>query len=212
MLAVAFTAWGAAVTWLEIVAFVLALVCVAGNVGQRMWAWPVAIVGCVLYGWLFAAHRIYAEAVLQGVFVVSSLWGWWQWRHGRRGSQPAGVRLTIARLSARQALAVVLAWGVLWLLIGAVLSRYTDSDVAWLDALPAAGSLIGQVLLARKILENWWVWIAVNLASIVLFAHKQLWLSALLYAIFLGMAALGLARWRATWRAAGGSRPPSSPV
>ena len=99
--------------------------------------------------------------------------------------------------SARQALAVVLGWAALWLVIGSLLSRYTDSDVAWLDALPAAGSLIGQVLLARKILENWWIWIGVDIASIVLFAHKQLWLSALLYAMFLVLAMLGLARWRA---------------
>jgi nicotinamide mononucleotide transporter len=202
MLAEAFTVRGAPVTWLEIVAFVLALVCVAGNVAQRTWAWPVAIVGSALYAWLFVVHRIYAEAALQVVFIASSLWGWWQWRHGRRDGQPEGERLRIARLPARQWPWVALAWLALWLAIGSLLSRYTDSDVAWLDALPAAGSLIGQVLLARKILENWWVWIAVNLASIALFAVKQLWLSALLYAIFLGMASLGLSRWRSTWRAA----------
>jgi nicotinamide mononucleotide transporter len=202
MLAAAFTVWGAAVTWLEIVAFVLALACVAGNVAQRLWAWPLAIVSCLLYGWLFAAHRIYGDAALQVFFVLASLWGWWQWRFGRRPGQGADEGLRVTTLDARGRLILLGAWVLLWLILGGLLDAFTDSDVPWLDALPTAGSLLGQLLLARKVLENWWVWIGVDVASIALFAHKQLWLSVLLYAIFLGLATLGLLRWRADLTAA----------
>lgn len=197
MLAVAFTVWGAAVSWLEIAAFALALGCVAGNVAQRLWAWPLAIVSSLLYAWLFAAHRIYGDAGLQIFFVLASCWGWWQWRFGRRAGQPAQARLRVVRLGSRQRLALVAVWALLWLALGGALDAFTDSDVPWLDALPTAGSVLGQLLLARKILENWWIWIGVDVASIVLFAHKALWLSALLYAIFLVLAVIGLARWRA---------------
>jgi nicotinamide mononucleotide transporter len=197
MLATAFTVWGAAVSWLEIAAFMLALACVVGNVAQRLWAWPLAIVSSLLYAWLFASHRIYGDASLQLFFVLASCWGWWQWRYGRRAGQPPEARLRVVRLGTRQRLMVVGAWLLLWLLVGGVLDTFTDSDVPWLDALPTAGSVLGQLLLARKILENWWIWIGVDVASIVLFAHKQLWLSALLYAMFLVLAMLGLARWRA---------------
>ena len=69
-----------------------------------------------------------------------------------------------------------------WPLLGLVLQRYTDSDVPYLDALPTAGSVAGQFLLGRKLVENWLVWLAVNVFSVGLFAIKGLWLTALLYA------------------------------
>ena len=90
----------------------------------------------------------------------------------------------------------VLALTLLWPGIAAVLMRYTDSDVAWWDALPTALSLIGQVLLGRKYIENWLVWLVVNVFSVGLFAYKGLWLTCLLYLIFIGMSAMG---WR-TWQ------------
>jgi nicotinamide mononucleotide transporter len=77
------------------------------------------------------------------------------------------------------------------------LQQFTDSDVAWWDALPTALSLVGQVLLGRKYIENWLVWGAVNTLSVWLFAHKGLWLTAVLYALFTGLSYWG---WR-TWRA-----------
>ena len=86
---------------------------------------------------------------------------------------------------------------VAWPLLGALLRRFTDTDVPWWDALPTAGSVAGQWLLGRKYVENWLVWLAVNLVSIGLFAYKGLWLTVVLYALF---ALLSVAGWRA-WRA-----------
>ncbi len=93
--------------------------------------------------------------------------------------------------------AVLLAWP----LLGVLLRRYTDTDVPWWDALPTAGSVAGQWLLGRKYVENWLVWLAVNLVSTGLFAYKGLWLTVLLYALF---AALSVVGWRA-WTAQGES-------
>jgi nicotinamide mononucleotide transporter len=62
--------------------------------------------------------------------------------------------------------------------------------------------VIGQVLLGRKFIESWWVWVVVNSVSIALFAYKELWLTAVLYLVFLGLSVVGLARWRRMQRAA----------
>ena len=94
------------------------------------------------------------------------------------------------------AVLALLATLALWPLLGLVLHHLTDSDVPWLDALPTVGSLTGQFLLGRKLVENWAVWLLVNLFSIGLFAHKGLWLTVLLYALF---AALSVVGWR-TWQ------------
>ena len=83
-----------------------------------------------------------------------------------------------------------------WPLLGSFLRHVTDSDVPWWDALPTTGSLAGQWLLGRKYVENWPVWVAVNAVSIGLFAWKGLWLTVLLYALFLLMALWGWRAWQ----------------
>jgi nicotinamide mononucleotide transporter len=90
-----------------------------------------------------------------------------------------------------------------WPLLGMLLQRLTDSDVPYLDAAPTVASVTGQILLGRKFVENWPVWVGVNLVSLGLFASKGLWLTVLLYALF---ALLALAGWRAWQRLAATSR------
>jgi nicotinamide mononucleotide transporter len=177
----------------EVVGFVLALAMVVCNIQKWHWGWPLAIASSVLYFFVFKDSLLYGEAGLQLVFAGLGVWGWWQWLRQGGDGQPA---LVVQRLTA---------WGWCWVLaisaaawpaLAWVLQRFTDTDVAWWDALPTALSLVGQVLLGRKYLENWWIWLVVNLISVALFAHKALWLTSVLYALFAVMSVWG---WR-TWR------------
>lgn len=192
LLAPAFTLWGSPVTGLEIVACVLAVWMVVCNWRVNPLAWPLAMLSSAAYALLFADFKLYGEALLQFVFIAVAVWGWWQWLRGR-GSD--GGALVVHRLSPRGRWQAVAAVALLWPLIALALQRFTDSDIAWLDALPTAGSLVAQVLLGRKLVENWPAWVAVNIVSVVLFAAKGLWLTVILYAVFTVMAAVG---WR-TW-------------
>jgi nicotinamide mononucleotide transporter len=192
LLASAFTLWGGAVTWLEIVAFVLSIWMVLCNLRVNPLGWPLAIVSSLLYAGLFAESRLYGEASLQIFFVVLAGWGWWQWL---RGTGDDGSALRVHRLTPRGrglALAATLAG---WPLLGLLLRRWTDSDVPWLDALPTVASITGQCLLGRKLVDNWPVWVAVNVVSIGLFAFKGLWLTVLLYAVFALLAIVGWRAW-----------------
>ena len=176
------------VTWIEAIAFVLALACVVCNVLEIHWGWPLAIVSSGLYCWLFFKTKLYGDAGIQIYFVVASLWGWWLWLKPNRRIE-AGQRamstqdqaaddlqastLQIRRLTARERRIVLASWLALWLLLGTLLSHFTDSDVAWADAFPTA----------------------VNISMVALLAYKSLWLTMLLYFIFLAMALLGWRRW-----------------
>ena len=191
LMAAAFTLWGIPVTWLELVAVVLSLAMVAANMRVNPVGWPLAIASSLLYALLFADSKLYGEATLQLFFVAVAAWGWWQWLRGRGDD---GQALRVHRLSAPGRAVLLAGIAVGWPLIGAVLDRGTDSDVPYLDALATVASVAGQVLLGRKVLENWLVWLAVNVFSIGLFASKTLWLTALLYAVF---AVLSWAGWRA---------------
>ncbi|MBK8481162.1 MAG: nicotinamide mononucleotide transporter [Proteobacteria bacterium] len=195
MLSLAFTLFGADVSWLELVAFVFALGCVSCNVIELHWGWPLAIVASVLYAWLFFSSRLYGDVAVQAFFFGSSIWGWHRWLLGG-GTESAPTRLRVARLSGLQRAAVALGWLALWPAFGALLARFTDSDVPYFNALPTVGSGIAQVLLALKYVETWPVWVVVNVVSTVLYASKQLWLTSLLYVIFAGLALTGWRRWQ----------------
>jgi nicotinamide mononucleotide transporter len=194
-----FVAWGVPVSQLEVWAFVLSLAMVAFNLRVNPWGWPLAIISSLLYGVLFARSRLYGEATLQLVFVALSVWGWWQWLRAEppgqgavtRPHKPMPVR-SLGRQGIKWAWLLALA---MWPLTGLLLSHITDSDVPYLDALPTAGSLVGQWLLGRKWIENWPCWLLVNVISMGLFAYKQLWLTVILYAVFALLSVLGWRQW-----------------
>ena len=140
-------------------------------------AWPLAIVSSLLYCALFADSRLYGEAGAADLLRRRSrCWGWWQWLRGtRRDGAPLRVR-ALDRAAARWPLlaATGVAWPLLALLLAA-LHRHRRALVRRAsDRRPAC---IGQCLLGRKFVENWPVWIAVNVVSVGLFAHKGLWLT-----------------------------------
>lgn len=187
------TAWGVPISHLEAWAFVFSLAMVGFNLRVNPWGWPLAIISSLLYGVLFARSRLYGEASLQLVFVALSFWGWWQWL---RGVDVQDQSRSVRQLSASDRVLAVTAGLALWPLTGWLLHNITDSDVPYLDALPTAGSLIGQWLLGRKWVENWPCWLIVNVMSMALFAYKQLWLTVILYGIFALLSAWGWLRWR----------------
>jgi nicotinamide mononucleotide transporter len=192
----AFALLGAPITWLELWAFVLALACVVCNVLEIHWGWPLAIVSSVLYAWLFYTSKLYGEGGLQLYFAAASAWGWWQWLFGKRvDAAGSSEPLMIAQLGPRARVLTLCCWFVAWPLTGLLLARITDTDVPFFDAFPTVGSVIGQILLGRKFIENWSVWLLVNLASVGLFSYKGLWLTTLLYVIFAVLAAVGWIRW-----------------
>jgi nicotinamide mononucleotide transporter len=199
LLANAFVLWGAPVTGLEIVAFGLSLWMVERNMRVDPLAWPLAIAASLLYALLFAASRLYGEASLQLFFVAVALWGWYQWLRGRGDDGRPLVVHRLAKAARWRVAALTLA---AWPALGLLLDRATDSDVPYLDALPTVGSVAGQLLLGRKLIENWPTWLLVNLVSVVLFASKGLWLTVLLYAVFAVLSVLGWRAWRARLGAA----------
>ncbi len=189
---------GSPVTRAEGLGFVLSLAMVACNIRVNVWGWPLAIASSLLYALVFAGSRLYGEAALQGLFIAMAAWGWWQWLrgHGSAGAGSAGATLRVSRLSPRQARLAALATLAAWPLLGWVLQRATNTDVPFLDAAPTVASVTGTLLLARKRIENWAVWLGVNVFSVGLFAYKALWLTALLYALFALLSVVGWRAWK----------------
>jgi nicotinamide mononucleotide transporter len=189
----AFTLWGSAITWLEIAAVVISLVMVICNIREIHWGWLLAIIASLMYFALFWHSRLYGDGSLQIFFALVSLWGWWQWLRGAARDEST---LHVSRLTPRGRFAALASCIVLWPAIGWFLLSYTDTDVPWWDAFPTAVSLVAQFLLGRKYLENWALWMLVNVVSVALYSYKGLWLTAALYVLFLALCVPG---WR-TWQ------------
>jgi len=193
LLASAFVVWGSPVTWLELVAFALSIAMVVLNIRVDPLGWPLAIVASLLYFLLFWNSRLYGDATLQVFFAVIAGWGWWQWL---RGTDSSGQALHVRHLGAKGRIGVLAAIAIAWPATALFLRRFTDTDVPWWDAFPTAASVVGQWLLGRKYVENWPVWIVVDVVGAALFAYKGLWLTTVLYAVFVAMAAVGWRSWQ----------------
>lgn len=187
----------------ELAGFVLSLAMVYCNIKEIHWGWPLAIASSALYGVVFWNTQLYGEASLQVMFILTSIWGWRQWRLGVQAPQAPQVEswvkpatLQISHLLPAQRQKAIFAFLIAWPAFTFFLYRFTDSDVAIWDGLVTALSLLAQYLLAKKKIENWWVWLAVNSITVGLMLVKSLWLTALLYLIFAGLSYVGLKAWQ----------------
>jgi nicotinamide mononucleotide transporter len=158
---------------------------------QNIWNWPVGIANNLAYLLLFAKSGLYGDAGLQIVYITLGIYGWSIW--SRRGAEhQLPVTRTPARLWTWLGMTMLLAVLVLrWFL-----ARFTDSTVPGWDGLTTALSMAAIYGQSRKLLESWWIWILADLVYIPLYIYKGLWLTSLLYFVFLLLCIFGLRQWR----------------
>ncbi len=176
--------------WMEVLAFVTGVIGVYLAAIEHIWNWPVGIVNVLLYAWVFFTAKLYADTTLQLVYFVLLIHGWTSWLKGGEGHS----KLSIQRLSWSQ-------WSfvLVFIILGTaaykpVIEHWKGAQPFW-DTILTVMSLVGQVLLNRKYLENWMIWIAVNVAYIPLYLQRNLVPTAILYFIFLVLAIVGLIEW-----------------
>ena len=178
---------------IELVAVVMTLVGIVLTIKERISCWPMAIVGILAYLVVFVRARLYADAALQPIYVVQNIYGWWYWaRGGERGHGQAPIVILDWPSRLRWLAGTV----AVSLLVGAALARWTNAAAPYADAALSTTSLVANWFLAKKVLENWWLWITVNVGYVILFWRKHLLLSAGLYAVLLALALVGLMEWQ----------------
>lgn len=176
---------------LEAIAALLGIVNIVLLIRRSIWNYPFGLAMVALYARIFFDARLYSDALLQIFFFVIQLYGWWAWWRAGGGREPVAVlRLTPAAraLWIAAIVLITLAWG-------AIMHRYTDAAYPWWDGAVAIASVAAQILLARRLIENWLLWIVVDLMAIGLYASRGLATTAGLYALFLALAGWGLIQW-----------------
>jgi nicotinamide mononucleotide transporter len=171
-------------------AFIAAAIFLAGR--NNIHTWWAGIVGCALFAWVFYEARLYADVTLQAFFIVTSIYGWWKWLHGNQGTE-LPVRFSAPGLLIASGLAATaVAAGYGWLLW-----RFTDAYAPFLDSIVLAFSVLGQLLMMERRVENWWSWLLVNTIAAPLYASRGLYVTSVLYGAFWVNAIVALRKWRA---------------
>ncbi len=182
---------------LEIAAVAFGIISVYLSVRQNIWSWPTAIVNVLLYVLVFRDAKLYADMGLQVVYFALSIYGWYEWLHG--GENRTELRVT--RATARMGVVLTTIGIAVVALLGTALSRQTDAALPFVDSATTSTSLVAQWMMTRKVLENWAVWMAVDVVYVGMFVFKKLYLTAGLYAVFFVLATLGYAEWKRSYAA-----------
>lgn len=175
---------------LEIVAnlFATASIVLAGRNSVHVW-WT-GIVGCGVFAFVFLHSRLYADTVLQGFFVITSIVGWWQWNHGRHGEE-----LAVTDLPTRKLWLQLLAGAVGAVAYGLLLQRFTNAYSPFLDSTVLAFSIVAQLLMMRRHVQSWPFWLLVNTIAVPLYASRHLYLTSVLYSAYWINAVIAWRHW-----------------
>lgn len=160
---------------------------------QNVWGWPTGMVCVLSYAWVFGQSRLYANMALQFVYLALQVYGWYHWW---KGGEAGPDTLPVTRLSLRAAAGWALAGCAASLAFGAFMSARTNDANPWTDATLTAFSLVAQWLQARKVFECWIVWILVDVCYLGLFTVRHLYLTVLLYVLFIVLCVYALKEWR----------------
>ncbi len=180
-------------TLFELIAAAVTLLAVYLTARQIIWCWPTALVSVTMYAVVFYQAKLYADMGLQGIYFLLSVYGWWAWLHGGEDHQS---KLDVSLTSGRTRILLLVLATAFALVLGTALARWTDASLPFLDSALTSFSLAAQWLMAKKRLESWIVWLAVDFVYVGMFTYKALYLTAGLYAVLLLLAAIGLADWR----------------
>lgn len=187
----------------EAIGVLFGLISVYLTVRERIWCWPTGMVSVLAFAVLFYDIKLYADMLLQIFFLVTSAQGWYDWRYGGA----ARTELPITRLTRPQIGALGLGLMLAVVGVGWLFASYTDAHLPFWDAAASGTSVLAQLLLMRKKLESWYLWIAVDLLSIGIYGYKQVYLTAGLYVVFLALSVGGLLAWRRTLAASQAGLP-----
>ena len=178
-------------SWVELLAAALALIYVPLAIGQRLSCWSAAFVSSVLYVWVFFSARLYMESALNAFFAGMAIYGFRQWRQGRQGSALAVSQWPPVRHAmALMGIVAVAAVNAIFL------ARFTPAANPFVDSMLTWASVFTTFLVARKVYENWYWWLLIDSISMCLYFTRHLYLTMLLYGVYVVLCVIGMREWR----------------
>ena len=178
--------------WLDIVTTVLGLAYILLEYRASIWMWAVGFAMQALGIVLYYQKGLYADCGMEFYYLAMTVYGYWKWIHGTASKEALPIRHFPRKLVFPWIVIIAVVWGLIyWLLI-----TFTNSNVPLADSFTTALSIVGIWALAHKYLEQWFIWIAVDAVTCVLYFYKEIPFKASLYAIYVVIAIMGWWKWR----------------
>jgi len=181
--------------WIEIAGLILSLIYLYLSIKQKISLWIFGFLSSALYIVVFFQSKFYADMSLQFYYLVISVYGWFNWKNGKPGH---GSELPASKTSKRMIIQLTIASIVIYVIYYVILAKFTDSTIPKADSLVGMLSVVGTWMLARKLIENWLVWIVADGIATGLFFYKGLYPTAVLFIIYTVMALIGYLQWKKT--------------
>ena len=160
--------------------------------------WITSIIMPAIYLYVYYNAGLYADFGINIYYLVIALYGWMAWRYNfsLRDRKSNCKELTISHIEKRRLPVLAVLFLLLWAGIALILTNFTDSTVPLSDAFTTSLSIVGMYMLARKYVEQWCVWLVVDIASSALYIYKELYFTAVLYAVYAIIAIFGYSKWK----------------
>lgn len=182
---------------LEYVGVITGFICVWLTARQNILNFPIAMVSIVIYSYIFYEAKLYADMILQGYFFLMCIYGWYYWIN--RKSETEKIK-PVRRVRWLEILLSILVAVTFTLAFGTFLAKQTDAHFPYLDSFCTACSLIASYYSAKRILENWWIWIFVDILYVYLYIRKGLYPTTILYGVYVAVAYYGYLEWKKNWK------------
>lgn len=186
------TDWLKSQSLLEVSGVISGILCVYLAAKNNIWSWPIAIISVSLYTFIFFEEKLYADAGLQIYFLFTNIYGWYFWSRKSATDHKAPITFVSREFFLISTACIV----IFTFLLGTFLFKKTDASFPYIDSFCTACSLVAQVFLARKIIENWLIWIFVDIIYVGVYLMKDLHLTAGMYALYIVIAAMGYITWK----------------
>jgi len=178
---------------LEFMGFLFGVLCVMFLIMRNVLTWPFGIAYVLVSFVVFIQQKLYADFTLHVFFLVMNIYGWYYWVNAKKEDEKA---VPITNISAQSWLNILLVSALGIALWGFALNRYTDADLAYWDSTTSVLSFAAMWLTARKKIENWIIWLVVDILATGIYFYKGIYFYCLLYLVYIGMAVAGYLAWR----------------
>lgn len=188
--------------YIEILGTIVGLIYLWQEYHASIHLWVTSIIMPAIYLYIYYNAGLYADFGINIYYLAIAVYGWMAWRYSFTftGNKEEGRKLTISHIKKRNILNLVVLFPILWIAIALLLINLTDSTVPYTDAFTTALSIIGMYMLARKYIEQWWVWFFVDIVSSALYIYKELYFTAALYSLYAIIAIFGYRKWKQIMR------------
>jgi len=173
------------------------ILCVWLAAKNNIWNWPIAIISVLIYIFIFFESKLYADMGLQMYFFLMNIYGWYYW--SKQKENPTKER-PIASITKKEIMLSCIGVVVFTMALGFLLHKNTDASFPFIDSFCTAVSLIGQIFLARRVIQNWLIWIFVDIVYVGVYFSKDLYATGIMYVLYIGIATMGYLDWRKIYR------------